>query len=409
MQTEIESDISVKLSKFFLKNVGLWKAKDHMEEYKMKLLNFYTTWNVVIGVYFQFRDVYFTWFFHGDILYVCSNCLSVLISSIKLIVIVVHKVEFMNLIDYMYDHFWNADYDFHEKRILQNCRNTCVYFTSCVSTIGICVIISYLAAPFIGRIPSNSSERTLPFDMWLNLPMSETPYYETMFGIQVLTVYFVAVCYFCFDNVFCIMSLHLSSQFRILQYRLTKLVDVKYQSNETNTDSVWADYAVKSYKQFKNCVRHHQELIDYCEKLENVYTTIILAQVLLFSVLICLFGYQILLANGTHARRSLFIFLISGAMVLLFMFTYSCHMVIEQSENIAVGAYSALWTCMPMNQSGKSFRKDLIIVMERSRRVCCLTANGFFPVSLETYTTILSTAMSYFTLLKNNTVESVET
>ncbi|CAK9824881.1 Odorant receptor 4 [Anthophora retusa] len=409
MQTEIESDTSVNLSKFFLKNVGLWKAKDHAEEYKMKLLTIYTIWNIVLAVLVELRDVYFTWFFHGDILYVCTNCLSVMISTIKLGVILAHKVEFMDLIDYMYDHFWNADYDFHEKRILQNCRKTCVLFTSCVTTIGICVIISYIATPFIVRIQSNSSERILPFDMWLNLPTSETPYYETLLGIQVSGVYFIGICYFCFDNVFCIMSLHLSSQFRILQYRLTKLIDVQYQSNEKSIDSVLADYALKSYEQFKNYVRQHQTLIDYCEKLENVYTKIILGQVLLFSVLICLFGYQVLLANTTLARRSIFVFLICGAMVLLFMFTYSCHMVIEQSENIAVAAYSALWTRMPMNQSGKSLRKDLIMIIGRSRRVCCLTANGFFPVSLETYTTILSTAASYFTLLRNNTDEAVET
>ncbi|XP_043794000.1 odorant receptor 4-like [Apis laboriosa] len=89
-------------------------------------------------------------------------------------------------------------------------------------------------------------------------------------------------------------------------------------------------------------------------------------------------------------------------MSLLFMFTYSCDGVIEQSGNVAIGAYSALWTIMPMDKFGKMLRKDLIMVIERSRRVCCLTANGFFPVSLETYTTILSTAVSYFTLLRNN-------
>ena len=62
----------------------------------------------------------------------------------------------------------------------------------------------------------------------------------------------------------------------------------------------------------------------------------------------------------------------------------------EQSDNVAVGAYSALWTIMPMDKFGKMLRNDLIMVIERSRRVCCLTANGFFPVSLETYTTVIS-------------------
>ncbi|KAK1137089.1 hypothetical protein K0M31_001616 [Melipona bicolor] len=75
-------------------------------------------------------------------------------------------------------------------------------------------------------------------------------------------------------------------------------------------------------------------------------------------------------------------------MGLLFMFTYGCDGVIEHSEKVALGAYSALWTIMPMNKSGRMLRNDLLLVIERSRRVCCLTANGFFPISLETYTKV---------------------
>ncbi|XP_017795356.1 PREDICTED: uncharacterized protein LOC108576806 [Habropoda laboriosa] len=402
MQTEKDSDISINLSKFFLRNVGLWRAENHAENRKRKALVAYTIWNMFLAIVVETRDMYFTWFYKGDILYVSTNLLSVILTTIKLTVVLIHKVEFMSLIDYMYEHFWNVDYDLHEKRIMDNCKKTCIIFTSSVTTIGICAIISYIATPFIMHSQSNKSERAFLFDMWLNLPLTVSPYYEGMLAVQISGLYFTGICYFCFDNIFCIMSVHLSGQFRILQYRLTKLSDVQYQISEKNMESVLEDCTRRSYEKFKSYVRQHQTLIDYYEKLEHVYTKIILGQVLLFSVLICLFGYQILLANTSLARRSIFMFLICGAMVLLFMFTYSCNMVIEQSDNIAFAAYSALWTGMPMNKTGKKLRHDLIMVIGRSRRVCCLTANGFFPVSLETYTTILSTAASYFTLLRNN-------
>ncbi|KOX69023.1 Odorant receptor Or2 [Melipona quadrifasciata] len=98
----------------------------------------------------------------------------------------------------------------------------------------------------------------------------------------------------------------------------------------------------------------------------------------------------ILSAAAPTARSAIFKFLLIGSMALLFMFTYGCDGVIEHSEKVALGAYSALWTIMPMNKSGRMLRNDLLLVIERSRRVCCLTANGFFPISLETYTKILS-------------------
>ncbi|OAD60884.1 Putative odorant receptor 13a [Eufriesea mexicana] len=201
------------------------------------------------------------------------------------------------------------------------------------------------------------------------------------------SLYCVGTSYFCFDNIFCIMAIHLAGQFRILRYRLATMCDLGCQIIEKDAESVLAKQVHEFYEKFKLYVRQHQALIDFCDKLENVYTMIILGQVLVFSILICLFGYQVLVAEAPTTRRAIFVFLLIGSMSLLFTFTYSCNGIIEHSDNIAIGAYSALWTVMPMNTTGKKLRDDLIMVIVRARRVCCLTANGFFPVSLETYTT----------------------
>ncbi|KAK1137079.1 hypothetical protein K0M31_001606 [Melipona bicolor] len=159
------------------------------------------------------------------------------------------------------------------------------------------------------------------------------------------------------------MAIHLTGQFRILRYRFSKMCDVEYEISEKDEESMLTRHAYRIYKTFKKYVRHHQALISYCKMLENVYTMIILGQVLVFSMLICLFGYQVLLAKTTAARRSVFIFLLIGAMSLLFMFTYSCDGVIEHSDNVAIGSHSAMWTIMPMNEYGKMLRNDIIMLV----------------------------------------------
>ncbi|XP_043793990.1 odorant receptor 4-like isoform X3 [Apis laboriosa] len=327
MQTESQLDISINLSTFFLKNVGVWMSDNPSEQRRIKMLFLYTMWNLLFSTVVNSRDLYFTLLYDGDILYATTNNITMIMA----------------------------------------------------------------------QSGNNESERMLPFNMWINLPVSKTPYYEITFFIQATCVYYVGISYFCFDNIFCIMAIHLAGQFRILRYRFTKLCDIEYE----NSQSILSKQMHKFYEKFRKCVQHHQALIDFYQNLENVYTMITLGQVLVFSVLICLFGYQVLVATISFARRFIFVFMLNGSMFLLFMVTYSCNGVIEHSDNVAIGAYSALWTIMPMDKFGKIFRKDLIIVIRRSRRVCCLTANGFFPVSLETYTKILSTALSYFTLLSN--------
>ena len=56
-------------------------------------------------------------------------------------------------------------------------------------------------------------------------------------------------------------------------------------------------FADECYAIFKKYIRQHQALIAYCEKLEEVFNWIILEQVLMFSLLICLDGYQVLLVS----------------------------------------------------------------------------------------------------------------
>lgn len=112
---------------------------------------------------------------------------------------------------------------------------------------------------------------------------------------QIVTLYCIGICYFCFDNVFCIMAIHLTGQFRILGYRFTKLCDTEIC--EKGAESGPAKRVHRCYEKFKEHVRYHQALINFYTKLENVYTMIILGQVVLFSVLICLFCYQVLLVR----------------------------------------------------------------------------------------------------------------
>ncbi|XP_017766946.1 PREDICTED: odorant receptor 4-like [Eufriesea mexicana] len=402
-------DISMKVTVFFLRNIGIWITNDPTEKRRMKILLTYTVWNSVWGFITAVRDLYFTSMYNGDVLYSLTTALTVLMGLIKICVILKHRGDFISLIVDMQQKFWNVKYDFQEKIILENCNKICTLFVCSVTTIGMCAMLSYVLPPIFLNRERNESERVLPFTVWLNLPLSMSPYYEIMFIVEAGSLYCVGTSYFCFDNIFCIMAIHLAGQFRILRYRLATMCDLGCQIIEKDAESVLAKQVHEFYEKFKLYVRQHQALIDFCDKLENVYTMIILGQVLVFSILICLFGYQVLVAEAPTTRRAIFVFLLIGSMSLLFTFTYSCNGIIEHSDNIAIGAYSALWTVMPMNTTGKKLRDDLIMVIVRARRVCCLTANGFFPVSLETYTTILSTAVSYFSLLMNNIENKDET
>lgn len=111
------------------------------------------------------------------------------------------------------------------------------------------------------------------------------------FFAQVVLAYHVCVCYHCFDSLLCILNLHTASQFRILQYRFANTC------NEKCKDEVSSLRSSHEYAKLKTYIQQHQALIEYCKKLEEVFNSMIFGQVLLFSLLMCLDGYLILMVG----------------------------------------------------------------------------------------------------------------
>ena len=115
-----------------------------------------------------------------------------------------------------------------------------------------------------------------------------------------MSLYHIGITYFCFDNFLCILNLHVAAQFRILQYRISNITDLMNREALEKNQKFSASsscFANKCYEIFKKYIRQHQALISYCKKLEEVFNLIVLVQILVFSMMICLHGYQILIVS----------------------------------------------------------------------------------------------------------------
>ncbi|KAK1137096.1 hypothetical protein K0M31_001623 [Melipona bicolor] len=141
------------------------------------------------------------------------------------------------------------------------------------------------------NIGNNKSERVLPVNMWVNLPQSLTPYYEIMFTTQMLAVQHIGVSYVCPENVLCVLNLHVVYQFRMLQNTLLNL----WSDIDEETDIV--AYSNKCYEILKKCIQKHQSLIEYSNKLEDIFTLSILSTMVIFSVLMCFDTYEMILVR----------------------------------------------------------------------------------------------------------------
>ncbi|XP_043512093.1 odorant receptor Or2-like [Frieseomelitta varia] len=397
-ESSYTKDFALLTTATLMKLVGLWLAKNAKEQRTRRLTFIYTSIAILIGVWLQFRDFYYMWPDFNECAYTACNILCMVMVLLKLSIIFIHRKELLELLEYTHENFWHTNYNYDELLLLQSCRKISVV---CLSLINFCAqgtAFSYVLTPIIENIGKNYSERVFPFRVWLDLPLTEPPYFEMVFTLQVFSLCHITISYVCFDNLLCLMNLHAATQFRILQYRLTNLGQSgKQQSNK--------NYFKNCYAVFKQCIEEHKNRINYCQKLNYIFTNIVLGHVLVFSLLMCLVGFQVLMANSSSTRRMIFVFHITGSLSQLLLFTYSCDALIEESTNVGTAIYSGPWIHLPMDRVGKMLRKDLRMMIMRSRKPCCLTASGFFPVSLETYTKVLSTAMSYFTLMRQSYID----
>lgn len=86
LKMEKELDISVNLSSFFLKSIGLWITDDSTDERRRKGMLAYTVWCTFFSTVITGRDLYFTWIYNGvRVYYICMKPLTVTVSVYELV------------------------------------------------------------------------------------------------------------------------------------------------------------------------------------------------------------------------------------------------------------------------------------------------------------------------------------
>ncbi|XP_076384640.1 odorant receptor 13a-like isoform X2 [Megalopta genalis] len=387
MRAEETKDFSLFVTSFYLKLAGIWIAANPTEERRRRNAFTFAFIFMVLGLVIHLRDVYFSSAnsFEDTMLALCNLFTGGLVTA-KVTALYLHKKQFKELLVYLENNFWHTKYDTNEKTFLNQCKAQCIFFICSFNFFAQGTALCFLIEPCMAYFGNNDFARKLLFNLHADIFVQ--PYiFEITFLVQICILFYYGIGYLCVDNFVCVVNLHIATQFRILQYRIVNVhAGNNVEKHTVTSRPIPGYYADNCYATFKDCIKQHQALIAYCQKVEQLFTFIVLGQILVFSILMCLDGYLMFLEEASTAKRVTFTFHLTGCTCQLLMFTYSCDCVLRQSLEIAESAYSTEWPALRTNRSGKNMESDLQLVMVRSRVPCCLTAGGFFTVSLETYT-----------------------
>ncbi|XP_047521452.1 odorant receptor 4-like [Pieris napi] len=144
----------------------------------------------------------------------------------------------------------------------------------------------------------------------------------------------------------------------------------------------------------KNLVRKHQQLLMYTQLLDEIFNKILFFDLLFVTGIMCLFGFGATVAGGVVELVNDF-FSVIALLLPVFIFCYYSEQVKEECVGIAEAAYDNKWY-----QGSESYKRIIRFVITRAQKPCCLTSMGYAPITLNTFSRVMSTTWSYFSLIR---------
>ncbi|XP_047506331.1 putative odorant receptor 85d [Pieris napi] len=224
-------------------------------------------------------------------------------------------------------------------------------------------------------LKKNKVQFFLPYAILVPFPIDTwgkwfVTYIHSIFTGFICVLYFTTV-----DALYFIMTTHMCSHFTILSQEIKDL-----KANTTHL--------------LKDIVKKHQYILKLSQDLEEIFSGPNLFNVLIGSIEICALGFNLTMGKWTQIP-GVVLFLMSVLLQILMISVYGEHLIME-STKISDAAFESEWYAMDVKS-----KKIIILIMLRANRPQTLTAYKFSVISYESFTKIISTSWSYFTILKS--------
>ncbi|XP_035793490.1 odorant receptor 9a-like isoform X2 [Anopheles albimanus] len=177
------------------------------------------------------------------------------------------------------------------------------------------------------------------------------------------------------DTCFSELATHVAIHFNILQRR--------FQA---------CDFSKENNREFKSLMHYHNDLLQLCLNMTNLFSYTVFFLLLLDSLLLCIIGYQMIVFLNTP--RVLMLLSFGFVMILqAVIYTYHGSRMYHESLRVTDALYQSNWY-----DGELTTRKELLFCMLRAQKPI-VTKGGFITATLPTLKKILSTSGSYITVL----------
>nr|XP_012230587.1 PREDICTED: odorant receptor 22c-like [Linepithema humile] len=135
-------------------------------------------------------------------------------------------------------------------------------------------------------------------------------------------------------------------------------------------------------------------VVGFAQLLENIFTIPFAIQMLIATIGISITLLQVTQQNSDVVKSIRYVLYIVGQLIHLFFLSFEGQKLIDHSMQMRDRIYNSCWYEASMRS-----QKLLVLIMLKSLQPTFLSAGTIYIFSLESFTMVLQTSMSYFTVL----------
>ncbi|XP_011864764.1 PREDICTED: odorant receptor 9a-like isoform X1 [Vollenhovia emeryi] len=312
--------------------------------------------------------------------------------GVKLITCILKATEIRALFDqiqYDWQLLMTSPYIKILKNYAQNGRTFTIIYASAFYSALVFFMLVPLQPLLLGS-SSNDTARPLLHQVEYYIDM-EKYYFPILIHGYVTAVICVSIA-IAADTMYVIVVQHVCGLFMIIGQQLEK--SVKEGNLEINFKPSIKDD--KPYENIVNNIYAHKRALRFASLIEAAFSQMFLI-IAGFNMLIISMTGVTAVTNVDQPEEFLRQITFSCALLVhLFFESFQAQRLIDHSTYIHTSLMNIAWY-----QTSSRTRKILIFMIMKTREPCVLTAGKMFVISMDTFSTIVRTSVSYFTMLRS--------
>ncbi|XP_051174430.1 odorant receptor 22c-like [Leptopilina boulardi] len=327
------------------------------------------------------------------ILNIFCDLIEILVVAFQVMLLLPKRRKLVNLVNLCND-LWENIKNKEEAEIVTGYASIALYLTYGFSINVFFALLALLIQPLLSEFIYNSNgtmiiSKELPYSS--GIFHENVQYFNIWYALQIPAGLWSIIPIIGIDTAIAFFVFHACAHFKLLQFQISKLnpinSDLKNNNNNNNLNN-------NTFVEIVRIIKQHQRVLNYSAAVEDVFSPVVLMQAILSITAICGFGFNFLMVNGGQNTATYAVHLIGGIFQLL-IFCWPPNNLLFESMSIGFSAYNSPWYGWT-----KKERQLIEIITFRSQKFAYLSAGKFAYMSLQAFTSILSSAFSFFTLLR---------